>query len=128
MPSGVSMESPTSKWAATPEEVARYSEIFSQDADKTGSGFAGPGEAKDVMEKSGLPVSELSQIWQTSDVDGDGRLSRVEFVCAMALVARRLQGAPLPNPMPAELLMSVIRVSSSSPAGVSSSAELWSPS
>lgn len=96
-----------SPWAVSPEEAQRYSAIFHSEADAHGTGFAGAMEAKEVLEQSNLPVADLSTIWQVSDMDGDARLNLVEFACAMALVARRLQGAPLPSAPPPELLASL---------------------
>mmetsp|Transcript_16048 Transcript_16048/g.55834 ORF Transcript_16048/g.55834 Transcript_16048/m.55834 type:complete len:193 (+) Transcript_16048:357-935(+) len=56
------------------------------------------------MERSGLPTSELTQIYGASDLDGDGRLNVPEFLVAMVLVARRLGGEALPGEAPDELV------------------------
>ena len=58
---------------------------------------------QELLEQSQLPVSELSAIYSMSDRDGDGLLSEGEFVCAMALVARRRRGLPLTEEVPLEL-------------------------
>jgi len=95
-----------SPWAASQEEIASYQEIFMQHEI---NGIADPAQARSVLEQSGLPVPTLSRIWFLADVDGDGNLTMVEFVYAMAVVARHLQGAPLPegNDLPPELIASV---------------------
>ena len=38
------------------------------------------------LEKSHLPRAALSQIWQLSDVNGDGQLDQEEFCIAMQLI------------------------------------------
>lgn len=49
-------------------------------------------------------MSELSAIYGTADLDRDGLPSEPEFLCAMALVARRRKGLPLVDQVPPELL------------------------
>jgi len=93
-----------SGWVATPEELASYRATFQQSADPRGTGFAGGAEVKAILEQSQLPTPELSAIYGVADLDGDGHLSEPEFLCAMALVARRRQGAPIPASVPPELL------------------------
>lgn len=50
-----------------------------------------------------MPTSELSQIWNLSDVNHDGALSLAEFSTAMHLVVLRLNGFPLPDELPPQL-------------------------
>merc|ERR1719506_3544204 len=83
--------------------MEQYRDLFSS-IDLSGNGSVGSEEARGLFERSELPVSELSQIWQMSDVDGDSRLTMNEFICAMALVARRQQGIDMPTALPPELL------------------------
>ncbi|CAF1330508.1 unnamed protein product [Rotaria sp. Silwood1] len=59
--------------------------------------------AKEFFERSNLPTSELSQIWNLSDVDHDGALSLGEFCTAMHLVVLRLNGFQLPDELPQQL-------------------------
>jgi hypothetical protein len=61
-------------------------------------------KAKEFFERSNLPTSELSQIWNLSDVNHDGALSLAEFSTAMHLVVLRLNGFPLPEELPPQLL------------------------
>lgn len=60
-------------------------------------------KAKEFFERSNLPTSELSQIWNLSDVNQDGALSLAEFSTAMHLVVLRLNGFPLPDELPPQL-------------------------
>jgi hypothetical protein len=59
--------------------------------------------AKEFFERSNLPTTELSQIWNLSDVNHDGALSLSEFSTAMHLVVLRLNGFPLPDELPSQL-------------------------
>eukprot|EP00930_Biecheleria_cincta_P044817 TRINITY_DN30869_c0_g1_i1.p1 TRINITY_DN30869_c0_g1~~TRINITY_DN30869_c0_g1_i1.p1 ORF type:complete len:1177 (-),score=275.72 TRINITY_DN30869_c0_g1_i1:94-3378(-) len=90
-------------WELGAEELAGYRDIF-QSLDATGSGFVGAAEGRELFERSQLEVAELSQIWQMSDLDGDGLLALPEFLCAMIIVARRRQGLALPAEVPPRLL------------------------
>jgi hypothetical protein len=60
-------------------------------------------KAKEFFERSNLPTSELSQIWNLSDVNHDGALSVGEFCTAMHLVVLRLNGFQLPEELPTQL-------------------------
>jgi hypothetical protein len=50
-----------------------------------------------------LPTSELSQIWNLSDVNHDGALSLAEFCTAMHLVVLRVNAFELPDELPSQL-------------------------
>jgi len=59
--------------------------------------------AKEFFERSHLLTSELSQIWNLSDVNHDGALSLAEFCTAMHLVVLRVNGFELPDELPPQL-------------------------
>ena len=59
--------------------------------------------AKEFFERSKLPTSELSHIWNLSDINHDGALSLAEFCTAMHLVVLRLNGYSLPDELPVQL-------------------------
>lgn len=59
--------------------------------------------AKEFFERSRLPTSELSQIWNLADVNHDGALSLAEFCTAMHLVVLRVNGFELPDTLPSQL-------------------------
>ena len=62
-------------------------------------------KAFSVLQKSGLGVPELRQVWALSDVDGDGMLDLNEFILAMHLTNARVKaGITLPATLPPELL------------------------
>ncbi|CAE7222270.1 PAN1, partial [Symbiodinium microadriaticum] len=104
------MQATQASWQATSEELERYRELFSQLRDV--HGFVGAGDAREVLESSGLPVDDLAVIWDLADAGDDGQLDEGEFICAMVLAMRRRAGTPLPSTLPREL------AASSRPAGV----------
>ncbi|CAF1149662.1 unnamed protein product [Adineta steineri] len=59
--------------------------------------------AKEFFERSRLLTTELSQIWNLSDVNHDGALSLAEFCTAMHLVVLRVNGFELPDELPPQL-------------------------
>ncbi|CAG0887630.1 unnamed protein product [Darwinula stevensoni] len=61
-------------------------------------------EARRFFEKSGLPIHELSAIWQLCDVTKDGALSLEEFCSAMHLVVLRRYSIPIPVTLPTSLM------------------------
>jgi len=62
--------------------------------------------ARDFFTKSGLPIRELSHIWELSDLDRDGTLNLVEFCISFHLVVLRKKTYQLPKNLPEELLAS----------------------
>ena len=84
-----------------PEEKRKYDALFDQlqPADEKLPGD----KVRQVMIGSKLPMPQLGQIWDLSDVDRDGFLDRYEFTVAMHLVFRALQGDTLPSTLPEEL-------------------------
>mmetsp|Transcript_54422 Transcript_54422/g.127029 ORF Transcript_54422/g.127029 Transcript_54422/m.127029 type:complete len:707 (-) Transcript_54422:55-2175(-) len=85
----------------TAESLMQYRLVF-QELDVQRVGRIGADEAKDFFEQSGLPVSELAQIWQVSDLDQDGLLSVEEFQLAMTIVVNRRSNAihSIPDQLP----------------------------
>lgn len=54
--------------------------------------------------KSKVPEAQLAQIWDLSDVDKDGTLTKEEFAVAMYLIHQVLIGKPLPPALPLSLV------------------------
>ena len=52
---------------------------------------------------SKLSTTQLGKIWDLSDIDRDGFLTRYEFTVAMHLTYRALQGDKIPQQLPIEL-------------------------
>lgn len=86
-------------WVITKEQYSYYVTQFrAMQANPRG---VIPGtQAKEFFEKSRLPIQELRQIWQLSDVTKDGCLSLEEFLTAMHLVVLRRNDIPLPEQLP----------------------------
>merc|ERR1719413_106293 len=85
-------------WTVGAEELQRYRSAFDELA--RGRDMLGPDELGDVFGCSGLSADEMNQVWQMSDVDGDGQLTFLEFSCAVHLLGLRRQGWPLPPEAP----------------------------
>ena len=93
----------TVPWAVTKDEKKIYDELFKA-WDGFKKGFIGGDAALEVMGQSGLPKSDLEKIWTLSDPGNKGRLDMDEFAVAMHLIYRKLNGYPVPNQLPPELV------------------------
>ncbi|XP_065560756.1 ralBP1-associated Eps domain-containing protein 2-like isoform X3 [Artemia franciscana] len=88
-----------SVYAIRPDQRAYYIERFKH-LISDGSQLLPGLKAKEFFAKSKLPVSELSKIWELSDVTRDGALSLEEFLVAMHLVVLRRNNIPVPEILP----------------------------
>jgi len=88
-----------SSWVITREQLHYYCNQF-KTMQPNPRGVIPGAQAKEFFEKSRLPVAELRQIWQLSDVTKDGCLSLEEFLTAMHLVVLRRNDIPLPEELP----------------------------
>lgn len=90
-------------WAVTKDEKKIYDQLFKA-WDGFNKGFIGGDVAIEVMGQSGLPKSDLEKIWTLSDPGNKGKLDMDEFAVAMHLIYRKLNGYPVPNQLPPELI------------------------
>lgn len=90
-------------WAVTKDEKKIYDQLFKA-WDGFNKGFIGGDVAIEVMGQSGLPKPGLEKIWTLSDPGNKGRLDMDEFAVAMHLIYRKLNGYPVPNQLPPELV------------------------
>ncbi|KAJ1337716.1 actin cytoskeleton-regulatory complex protein PAN1 [Microdochium nivale] len=90
-------------WAITKDEKKRYDELF-RAWDGLSKGYIGGDQAIEIMGQSGLDKGDLERIWTLSDNGNKGRLDLDEFAVAMHLIYRKLNGYPIPNALPAELI------------------------
>lgn len=90
-------------WAITKEEKTRYDSLF-RAWDGLGKGFIGGDAAIEIFGQSGLEKPDLERVWTLSDNGNKGRLDLDEFAVAMHLIYRKLNGYPLPNTLPPELV------------------------
>lgn len=95
--------SATVPWAVTKDEKKIYDQLFKA-WDGFRKGFIGGDVAIEVMGQSGLPKSDLEKIWTLSDPGNKGKLDMDEFAVAMHLIYRKLNGYPVPNQLPPELV------------------------
>ncbi|KAF8638846.1 hypothetical protein AX17_001904 [Amanita inopinata Kibby_2008] len=90
-------------WALTKAEKKNYDNIF-RSWDAQGTGFISGQTALEVFGASGLPKEDLARIWALADIDNRGKLDVAEFHVAMGLIYRRLNGMPIPDQLPPELV------------------------
>ena len=95
--------SATVPWAVTKDEKKIYDQLFKA-WDGFNKGFIGGDVAIEVMGQSGLDKQDLEKIWTLSDPGNKGRLNMDEFAVAMHLIYRKLNGYPVPNKLPPELV------------------------
>jgi len=95
-------------WMITREQLSYYMTQF-RTMQPNPHGVIPGTQAKEFFEKSRLPIQELRQIWQLSDVTKDGCLSLEEFLTAMHLVVLRRNEIPLPEELPVCLRPSNLR-------------------
>ncbi|CAL4082246.1 unnamed protein product, partial [Meganyctiphanes norvegica] len=106
-PPTVMPQAPPGVWTITPQDRARYDQIFNSlgpEANKLHGNTV-----RNVMLNSKLPMDILGKIWDLSDMDKDGSLDRAEFSIAMHLVYKVLENNPLPPSIPQEMLSSARR-------------------
>lgn len=90
-------------WSITKEEKTRYDSLFKA-WDGLGKGFIGGDQAIEIFGQSGLEKPDLERVWTLADSGNKGRLDLDEFAVAMHLIYRKLNGYPLPNTLPPELV------------------------
>lgn len=90
-------------WAITKEEKKRYDDLFHA-WDGMNKGYIAGSQAIEIMGQSGLNKSDLERIWTLADNGNKGRLDLDEFAVAMHLIYRKLNGYPVPNSLPPELV------------------------
>ena len=93
----------TVPWAVTKDEKKIYDEMFKA-WDGFGKGYISGNQAIEIFGQSGLEKPDLERIWTLSDPHNKGRLNLDEFAVAMHMIYRRLNGYPVPNQLPPELV------------------------
>ncbi|KAF2759335.1 hypothetical protein EJ05DRAFT_342913 [Pseudovirgaria hyperparasitica] len=93
----------TVPWAVTKDEKKIYDDLFKA-WDGFGKGFISGEQALEIFGQSGLQKPDLEKIWTLADSNDRGRLNLDEFAVAMHLIYRKLNGYPVPNRLPPELV------------------------
>ncbi|KAG8451736.1 hypothetical protein GDO86_003797 [Hymenochirus boettgeri] len=101
-------------WRITEEQREYYTNQFLTLQSDLKSLISGS-VAKHFFTKSKLPISELSHIWDLSDVDCDGSLTLAEFCTAFHLIVARKNGYDVPETLPQTLLPDNIQTVSLKP-------------
>ncbi|TFK45949.1 hypothetical protein OE88DRAFT_1639082 [Heliocybe sulcata] len=94
---------PKLPWALSKAEKKSYDQMF-RAWDTKGTGFIDGQTAREIFGQSGLDNNDLARIWTLADADNRGKLNVQEFHVAMGLIYRRLNGNPVPDELPAELI------------------------
>lgn len=92
-----------SEWAIPQQSRLKFTQLFNLH-DRLRSGFLSGIQCRDILLQSGLPKSVLAEIWNLSDIDGDGQLTREEFILAMYLTSEVRAGRELPSELAPELV------------------------
>ncbi|OLY82115.1 Actin cytoskeleton-regulatory complex protein PAN1 [Smittium mucronatum] len=95
--------SKTINWSISDSEKIYYGDQF-RALDTSNSGSLSGAVVRDYFLKFGLPVNELSKIWQLSDSNGSGVLNLAEFSVALHLLNKRKNNEPIPPTLPHELV------------------------
>lgn len=93
----------TVPWAVTKDEKKIYDDLF-RAWDGFNRGYVSGDQAIEIFGQSGLEKQDLERIWTLSDPYNKGRLNLDEFAVAMHLIYRKLNGYPVPNRLPPELV------------------------
>ncbi|TDZ22998.1 putative calcium-binding protein [Colletotrichum orbiculare MAFF 240422] len=98
---------PTGDWLITPADKARFDALY-DDLDKNHKGFITGEEAVPFLSQSNLPEDALAQIWDLSDINSEGRLTRDTFAVAMYLIRQQRSSrdgsAVIPTSLPPNLI------------------------
>ncbi|KAI0637253.1 hypothetical protein C8Q77DRAFT_1051385 [Trametes polyzona] len=108
----------TPQWDVTPQEKANSDRIFDS-LDTQKKGYIEGDVAVPFMLQSKLPEDVLAQVWDLSDLNNDGRLTRDGFAVAMHLIQGKLAGKDIPTSLPLSLVPPAMRGSGSALAGPS---------
>ncbi|KAL8311776.1 hypothetical protein RB597_002412 [Gaeumannomyces tritici] len=90
-------------WAITKDEKTRYDALFKA-WDGMNKGYIAGSQAIEIFGQSGMDKPDLERVWTLADHGNKGRLDLDEFAVAMHLIYRKLNGYPLPNNLPPELV------------------------
>lgn len=93
----------TTDWAIPQQAKLKYTQLFNLH-DRTRTGFLSGLQCRDILMQSALPRNTLAEIWNLSDIDGDGQLTREEFILAMHLTNQVRAGNQLPQELPSDLI------------------------
>ncbi|KAG2235262.1 hypothetical protein INT48_004729, partial [Thamnidium elegans] len=94
---------PVQQWDVSAQEKQQFDAYFNK-IDSAKAELIQGKEAVEFFKNSRLPEAELAHIWDLSDIQQRGALSRDEFAVAMYLIHKRLAGDQLPQTLPKSLI------------------------
>ncbi|TFK67886.1 hypothetical protein BDN72DRAFT_888746 [Pluteus cervinus] len=103
------------QWDVTPTEKVTADSWFAG-LDHLNQGFIGGEVAVEFMRQSKLPDEILAKIWDLSDLNGDGKLTKEGFAVAMHLIQKKLAGVEVPDILPSTLIPPSLRAASPPPS------------
>ncbi|KAH6622668.1 hypothetical protein F5144DRAFT_336116 [Chaetomium tenue] len=115
----------TGEWLVTPADKTRFDQLY-EELDKTKKGFITGEEAVPFFSQSNLSEDALAQIWDLSDINSEGRLTRDEFAVAMYLIRQqrtKRDGSALPATLPSNLIPPSLRTQQARPPTATSAFE-----
>lgn len=105
-----------SDWLVTPADKSRFDQLYAT-LDKSNKGYITGEEAVPFFSQSSLSEDALAQIWDLSDINSQGQLTREEFAVAMYLIRQQRMNpaAPVPTTLPHNLVPPGMRNQSRQP-------------
>ncbi len=103
-------------WDVKSHEKANFDTFFT-DIDTGKKGYVTGEEAAGFFMQSKLSEEDLAHIWDLSDMDKSGRLTRDAFAVAMYLIKYKLSGRDLPPTLPNTLIPPSMRAAMQSQGG-----------
>ena len=95
-------------WDVKPADMRQY-EAYFRNIDKNKKGYITGDEAVPFLMNSKVSEDTLAHIWDLSDIQKQGRLSKEEFAVAMYLIRQKLTGGILPEVLPQSLVPPSLR-------------------
>lgn len=106
------------EWAVKAPAKRKYTQVFNA-TDRNRTGYLTGPQARGILVQSKLPQATLAQIWTLSDLDNDGRLSCDEFILAMFLCDKAMNGEKIPPTLPVDWIPPSFRKNKSRQGSVS---------
>ena len=100
----MSAQSTGDGWLVSPTDKVRFDQAYST-VDTAGLGYITGDQAVPFFQQFPVSQDALATIWDLSDINGNGQLTKDEFAVAMFLIGQQLhRKAPLPTTLPPALV------------------------
>lgn len=115
----LSSQATGAEWLISPQDKAAFDKMFAS-IDRNNTGYLDGEQAVPFFSNSGLSEDLLATIWDLSDINSEGRLSRDEFAVAMYLIRQQRSKVDdrgsLPTTLPAGLVPPSMRKQAAMPS------------